>query len=187
MGEEAFAIAVSGSFNPCPRQRHRDSRTAREKSLRPVLAKPRDARRRGGLDEHAFLGRQQLVRVNDFCIAHHVNQAARFIASGFRLFPTRGIADAYGGGDGFRLFNRMPADNGRGALGLESDHLGRGGNGLAALILLIAFPVGRNVARVADRQQMKVRRPAQRVADLERGRLLAFDTIGIDRIDDVDL
>jgi hypothetical protein len=52
--------------------------------------------------------------------------------------------------------------------------------------ILEAFPVGGDVAGVADGQEMEVGRAAKRVANLERGGLLALDAVGIDRVDDVD-
>jgi hypothetical protein len=46
-----------------------------------------------------------------------------------------------------------------------------------------AAPVGGDVPGVADRQRQRVRGAPQRVHDLERGRLLPRQAIGVDRVD----
>jgi len=46
-------------------------------------------------------------------------------------------------------------------------------------ILLIAFPIRRNVAGIADGQEMEVRGASERIADFEGGGLLAFDAVGL--------
>jgi hypothetical protein len=53
-------------------------------------------------------------------------------------------------------------------------------------ILLVALPVGGDVAGVADRQAVDVRGVAEGVDDLEGRRLLPLDAGGVDRVDQLD-
>src|SRR5688500_3508335 len=54
------------------------------------------------------------------------------------------------------------------------------------LVLGEARTVGRDVAGVPDRQGQDVGRPAELVADLERGGLLALEPVLVDRVDERD-
>ena len=79
-----------------------------------------------------------------------------------------------------------PSDERRGAGGLEAPHPRRGRHPAGVAVLAEAAPVGADVAGVADRDRQDVRRPAQVVADLEGGRLLALEPERVDRVDERD-
>src|SRR2546426_429035 len=86
--------------------------------------------------------------------------------------PCRGpLAPAPGGGAPGRRARRLVAHHARRPL----DHA-RGA------VLRVTLPVGRDVARVADRQEMVVGRAAERVADLEGRGLLALDAVRVDGV-----
>ena len=105
---------------------------------------------------------------------------------GGREFPARGIADADRGGDGFGFLDDSAVENRRRARGLEADHLRQARGASEPVKLFVAHPVGADVARIADRQDVNVGRVAEHFDDLERRGLLALETIRIDRIDDGD-
>ena len=54
------------------------------------------------------------------------------------------------------------------------------------MVLAVAAPVGRDVAGVADGQQVQVGCATQLVADLPRGRALTVDAVRVDRVDELD-
>src|SRR5579862_3032721 len=126
-----------GVFQSVAGQCHDQRRAFGENAACQMLAEARNAGSRGGLDEDPFLRREKFVGVENFGVAHHVDQPARLIAGGFGEFPTCRIADANGGGDGLRFLDRMTAHDGRGALGLKPDHFGyRVGDFLRAVFLV---------------------------------------------------
>ena len=78
----------------------------------------------------------------------------------------------------------MAQHEGRGTLGLEAEHARRRLDEAGAAVLAEAAPVGGDVAGVADRDGQVVGRAAEVLADLEGGRLLALDAVGVDRVDE---
>src|SRR5205809_7730906 len=97
--------------------------------------------------------------------------------------PTGGVSDADGGGDSLRILDGMAVDNGGGSGGLVAEHAREGVGLFRGVVFLVAFPVGGDVAGVADGDEMKVRRIAELVADLEGGGLLPFQAHGVDAVD----
>ena len=77
--------------------------------------------------------------------------------------------------------------DGRASGGLEAEHSRPGAAGARlGRQLGVAPPVRGDVAGVADRKAVHRRRPAERVADLEGGRLLTLDPVRIDAVDQRD-
>ncbi len=76
--------------------------------------------------------------------------------------------------------------NGSGPRCLEAEHAGEFFRSAYLVKLLIAAPVGGDVASVADRQEMIIRRFAKFVDDLERSSFLSLDAIRVDRVYDGD-
>ena len=70
--------------------------------------------------------------------------------------------------------------------GLEAPHHRGLGREAGVGVLAVAQPVGRDVARVADRQDVHVGRLAERVDDLERCGLLTLQAHRVDRVDQRD-
>ncbi len=70
----------------------------------------------------------------------------------------------------------------RGALGLGADHSRQARRPTSRMVLAKALPVGRDVAGVADREHQVIRRVAENVDDLERGRLLSLQAVWVDRV-----
>ena len=88
--------------------------------------------------------------------------------------PRGGVADPDRGRLGLRVGERLTGHERRRALGLEAAHH-RAPRGAAEVgVLLVAEPVGRDVAGVADRQQVVVGGVAEEVDDLEGRGLLAL-------------
>ena len=81
---------------------------------------------------------------------------------------------------------RWPTTIGRRAGGLEAPHPGPRRHDAGGRVLAEAGPVGGDVARVADRDGEHVGRPAEVVADLEGGGLLALEAERVDRVDQGD-
>ncbi|OPZ85156.1 MAG: hypothetical protein BWY76_01527 [bacterium ADurb.Bin429] len=81
-----------------------------------------------------------------------------------------------------RVVHRMTEHDGRGARRLEAQHLRRVGRLAQPQVLGIALPVGGDVARVAHRQHVVLRRVAQHVNDLKRGGLLPLDAVRVDGV-----
>ena len=50
------------------------------------------------------------------------------------------------------------------------------------LIFPITDPIGGNVSRIADREQMKIRRVTEIIDNFKRGRLLASNAIRVNRV-----
>src|SRR5207248_3325192 len=117
---------------------------------------------------------------------HFVNVAVGLGDGVAGRLPTGRVADADGGSHGVRIVNRAALHNGGGPGGLESKHARQSVRFFGRVIFLVAFPVGGDVAGVADRQEMKVGRIAELIADLESGGFLAFDADGIDAVDHFD-
>ena len=80
----------------------------------------RGGRRR--LAEHALVSRQQLLRGEDFRVAAFVEPAVRLLLRGPGQVPALRMADADRGGDGFRMLDRLAAQERRRAGGLEPRH-----------------------------------------------------------------
>ena len=53
-----------------------------------------------------------------------------------------------------------------------------------SLVVAITRPIGRDISRIAHRQNVNVRRITEIIDDFEGGRCLSGDAIGIDRIHD---
>src|SRR5437762_11555101 len=75
-------------------------------------------------------------------------------------------------------------NEGRGSLGLKAEHARTTRRQSRGLGLDESLPVRGDVAGVADRDAERIRRVAERVADLERGGLLSLDAVGIDAVDE---
>ena len=100
--------------------------------------------------------------------------------------PGRRVADADRGGLGLRVGERLAGHQRRRALGLETTHHGQLRGAAEFGVLLVAHPVGGDVAGVADGQQVVVGSVAEEVADLERRGLLALEAHRVDRVDQRD-
>ena len=82
--------------------------------------------------------------------------------------------------------HRLAEHQRRGARGLGAEHAGQPVGQPVTVVLGIALPVSGDVARVADGQRMHVGCGAERVDDLERRGLLAFDAEWVDGVDQRD-
>ena len=100
--------------------------------------------------------------------------------------PAGRVANPDGRGNGLRLLHDVVEKNRRGTGRLESGHA-RQLRGPAELVeFAVALPVSRDVAGVADRQNVDIRRVAQFLDDFEGRRFLSFDPERIDRVDDLE-
>ena len=102
-----------------------------------------------------------------------------------RELPRRRVADADGAGDGVGVLHDVAEHDRRAARGLEAEHPGQLRGHAALELLAVAAVVRGVVARVADGNEVEVRRIAQHLDDLEGGRLLALDAVGVDRVHEV--
>src|SRR5439155_8105401 len=100
--------------------------------------------------------------------------------------PRRRVADADRRRDRLRPCDRRAVDERRGTGRLEAEHAWPSDRAAGRLVFLEAGPVRRDVARVADGDGEDVGRPAEVVADLERGRLLAGQPVRVDRVHEPD-
>jgi hypothetical protein len=155
----------------------------------PGFRRLEQARHRGGrsgFDEDSFLTGEELVRSKDLIVGDRVDESARVVAGGDRLRPAGGIADADRGCDRVRLIDRVAEHERCGTGSLEAPHLGQPFRHTQLPVLVVALPVRRDVAGVADGQHMDVGSIAEDIDDLEGRGLLALDAIGVDRVDEVD-
>ena len=150
------------------------------------LQQPGDAGGRGGLDEDAVAPGQLGLRGEDLRVGHRGEPALGLLGRHLGQVPGRGVADADRGGLGLRVGERLTGHQRCGALGLEAAHHGAPGGAAEVGVLLVAEPVGRDVAGVADRQQVVVGGVAEEVADLEGRGLLALQPDRVDRVDQRD-
>ena len=169
-----------GVLEAVPRHGDDDLRASRDPAGLVHGEQAGHARRRRRLDEDADLGREHPVRGEDLLVGDGLDQTAGDVARLDRLLPGRRVADPDRRGDGLGLVDRVAAHDRGGAVGLEAPHdRGARRDGVGALgVLAVALPVGGDVARVADGQDVDVGSVAQRVDDLERRGLLALDRSG---------
>src|SRR4030095_14365015 len=85
-------------------------------------------------------------------------------------------------GQGLGLGDDAVLDDGRGARGLEADHLLKLLGEARAVVLAVAAAVGRDIAGVPHGDQVIVRRAPELVYHLEGPRLLAFETEGVEAV-----
>ena len=178
----ALPSAVSGSLRPWPvsTQTTDLGRRGALGDRQAVGEQAGDRGGRGGLAEDAFAGGEPAVGVEDLLVGDGGDAAARGGEGVHRLLPARRVADPDRRGDGLRLGDRGAVDQRRRALGLEAVEDRRRAE------LLEAAPVGGDVAGVADRDRQRPGRLAELLDDLEGGRLLALDPVGVDRVDELD-
>ena len=178
----ALPSAVSGSLRPWPvsTQTTDVGRLAALRRRQPVSQDPGHRRRRGGLAEDALARGEQAVGVEDLLVGDRGDPPPRAGDGVHRLLPARRVADPDRRGDRLRLGDRLAVDQRGGALRLEAVQDRR------RPVLLEAPPPGGDVAGVADRDRERVGWPAELVAGLERGRLLALDPVRVDRVDQLD-
>src|SRR5207245_803547 len=104
------------------------------------------------------------------------------VASLYRARPARRVAYANRSRHRLWLRDGRAEYKWRGACGLEPQQA-RYLRALARrMVLFEPDPVGGDIARVADRQRVKIGRIAQVVDDLEGGRLLPIQPEGIHRV-----
>src|SRR5439155_27069713 len=125
-------------------------------------------------------GGEQPEGREDLLVADRPDRAARVRGRRHRVLPAHGIADPDRAGDGFGLLDDLSEHQRRRALGLEAPQPRRRAE------LAEAAPVGGDVAGVADRDAQRLEASFKRLVDLERSRLLAFDTKLVDRVDEHD-
>ena len=152
-------------------------------SIAHQFANAGNPRRRRWLAEHAFQRRQIPPRRNNLVVADMIDQAARFVAGVDRQLPRGRIADPNRGSNGFGLGDGCAVDDWRCAAGLKAQHLRLAFALMRGVITLKSQPIGRNIARIANRQRQIIWRIAQRVANFVGGGGLAFEPKRIDRID----
>src|SRR5262249_9200930 len=118
----------------------------------------------------------------DLLVGARLDDAARLVARGGGALPARRIADADRGGDRLRRLHDVSEDDGRRAGRLKAHHARRLRDAALRRVFRVALPVRGDVARVADRDAVVVRRAPERVAYLERRRLLTLDPKGVHRV-----
>jgi hypothetical protein len=128
VGEGTLDIAVSGSFSPCPVSVTTTVEPGGKNPFGTYRRSPAMPAAEAGSTKTPFFRGKEFVRGQNLRVAHHVDQAAGFVASRFRLLPARRIADADGGGDGLGIGHGLATHDGCGAGGLKAAHL-RGGLG----------------------------------------------------------
>ena len=178
----ALPSAVSGSLRPWPvRTQTTDSGGGGVLDDRQAVGEQAgDRSGRGRLAEDAFGGGKPVVGVEDLLVGDGGDAAARGGEGRHRLLPAGRVADPDRGGDGLGVGDGGAADQRRRALGLEAVEDRRRAD------LLEAAPVGGDVAGVADRDRQRAGGAAQLLDDLEGRRLLAFDPVRVDRVDEFD-
>src|SRR5699024_2902672 len=140
----------------------------------------------GRLDEDADIGREPLLGIEDLLVGDRVDQTARVVTGGNGQVPGGGGADADSGGDRLGGGAGAAGHDGGGAFGLESSHRRELSGHARVPVLLVAHPVSGDVAGVAHRQDVDVRGAAEGVAHLEGRGLLSLQTVGVDRVDELD-
>ena len=151
-----------------------------------VGEQPGDAGGRGGLDEDAVVAGQLGLGGEDLVVGERTETATGLGGRGLGELPGGRVADADRGRPGLGVLDRV-AEHERGrTLGLEGTHH-RGLGGVAGRgVLLVAEPVGGQVAGVADGHQVVVGGVTETVDDLEGRRLLALEADRVDRVDQRD-
>jgi hypothetical protein len=157
------------------RERQHEHVPGTEAAARAELQRAGERDGGGGLGEDALGAGEEAVRGHDLLVGARLDGAAGLVARGDGALPAGGVADADGAGQRVRLLDDLAEHDRRGAGGLEAHHARPRLDPTELLVLAVAAPVRRDVARVAHRQEVVVRRPPERVADLERGRLLPLD------------
>ena len=94
-------------------------------------------------------------------IGDDIDKPARFVPSGASALPTCRVPDPYGGRDSLRLLYRMAHYNRSRAIRLKTQHLRKLAEKFRCLIFLVSLPISGYVARVADRDGVKIRRVAE--------------------------
>src|SRR5690606_35069312 len=138
----------------------------------------------GRLAEHAFFLCQQFLCGEDFGVGEFVEPAAGFFLQGPGLVPALRVADADGGGDGFRVLHRAAAHERGGAGGLVADHFRGAADDAGIFVFAVAHPVRGDVPGVADGQAVVVRGAAEFFNDFEGGGFLALQAERVDRVND---
>ena len=165
----AWLSAVCGSFRPWPVS----TQTTRSAPSTPWASRPGDGRGARRLAEHALVGGQEAVGVEDLLVGDRGDVAARGGEGLHRLLPARGVADPDRARDRLRVRDPLAGDERRGALGLEAEQPRRRPHLLEALV------VGGHVAGVADGDAERVEL-AERVEHLEGRGLLALQAERVD-------
>src|SRR6185503_10952319 len=152
-----------------------------------ALTKARDRRGARGLAEDAFVRGDVAIRGDDLLVTHGLDRAAGLIARGDCTLPRGGVADPDRCRDGVRVRHLASEDDRRGALGLETEHLRPRTSHALRRRFDEPAPVGGDVPGVADRDEERLRRVAERFADLERGGLLTVDAVRVHAVHERDL
>jgi hypothetical protein len=77
------------------------------------------------------------------------------------------------------MFDDAIVINWRRSGGFETENPGQPGRAFQAMVFGIAAPVSGRVPGITDWEQMQIRCIAQRIDDLKRSGLLAFETIRV--------
>ena len=175
--------AVSGSLRPWPVTVQTTRWPGSSRPRAAACSSPATPPRCAGSTKTPSLAGEQPVGGEDLPVGDRVDQAAGLVAGGDGAGPGRRVADPDRGGD--RRRRRAPARRARSARRRRPGSRTSAARALTPVggVLAVALPVRRDVAGVADRQAVDVGRVAERVDDLERGRLLALDAVRVDRVD----
>src|SRR5439155_20909618 len=114
-----------------------------------------------------------------FLVGDDVDPAAAVFHRLQRRAPRGGVADLDRCRNRAWLFDDAILVHRRRPRGLEADHARQAVDLAVAVVLAIAAPVRRDVARVADGDQVIVGRATELIHDLERAGLLPFETEGV--------
>ena len=173
---------MSGSLSPWPVRTQTTDWGGAEPSTTgsPWASRPATEAAEAGSQKTPSLDAEPAVGLEDLLVADRGDPAARAGERRHRLLPASGVSDPDRRGDRLGVRHRLAVDQRRRAVGLEAVEDRRRPQ------LLEAAPVGGHVAGVADRDRQRPGRLAQLLDDLERRRLLPFDPVGVDRVDQFD-
>src|SRR6266704_2925848 len=169
-----------GVLQPVPGHRADHRRVGRYQAGLGALEQTGDAGRTGQFDEDADLAGEQPVRLEDVPVGDRLDQAAGGVPGVECLGPRGRVANPDRGRDRGRLGDHRTVHDRGGAGRLEAVHLRGPGGVPGGEVLLVPHPVRGDVAGVADRQALDVRRLSERLDDLENRRLLAVQPVRVD-------
>src|SRR6185436_10107215 len=109
----------------------------------------RQRRSTGGLDKNPLRARNQFVGLQNLVVGYFVDVTSRFLERVSGTQPACRIANADRRGNSIRICNRTTIDDWRGPGGLETEHPRKSIGPLRAVIFLVPFPVGGDVAGIA--------------------------------------
>ncbi len=183
-----WASAVWGSLSPLP------VRTQTIVASGSTPSRPSPTSRRipatpaadDGSQKTPFEPGQVAIGGQDLVVGDRLDPATGFVAGCRRLRPAGRVADPDRGGDRLGLGDRVTEHDRRRTGRLEAVHPGQPRAEPGSVVVAETGPVGADVAGVADRDREDVGRPAEVVADLERGRLLAGQAVRVDRVHERD-